>query len=161
MSFVAWLSASAPGQFLLTMLVAMVPVIELRGAIPFGVALGLGHWPALLASVIGNLIPVPFILLFIRRIFQLIRRHIPKLDHMVTRLETRAHTKGQLVRKYAFLGLFVLVAIPLPGTGAWTGSLVAAILDIRMKKALPAIAAGVLAAGVLVSIITFGVTALV
>ena len=138
---------------------SMVPVIELRGAIPFGVAQGLGLWQAIIISVLGNLLPVPFIILFIRKIFAWLRKISPKLNALVTKLEQRAEGKSEKVLKYAFWGLFLLVAIPLPGTGAWTGSLVAAMLDMRLKKAFPAIALGVIAAGVIVSVITYGVTA--
>ncbi len=113
-------------DILLTFLVAMVPVVELRGAIPFGVVRGLNLWTAIIASVLGNLVPVPFIILFIRRIFAWMRAHMPKLDGLVTRMEKKAEKNRATVEKYAFWGLAILVAIPLPGTGAWTGALVAA-----------------------------------
>ena len=144
------------GNLLLTLLVATVPVLELRGAIPFGVSRGLTIWEAIGASVAGNLLPVPFIILFIRRIFAWMRRNMPRLDGMVTRLENRAEKKKDFVRRYAFWGLVVLVAIPLPGTGAWTGALVAALMRIRLKRAFPAIAVGVVIAAVIVSVITYG-----
>lgn len=134
----------------------MLPVVELRGGIPFGLALGLGHWDALLASIVGNLIPVPFLILFIRRIFLWLRDKSSKLDHMVAKLETRARRKGEIVQKYELLGLCILVAIPLPGTGAWTGALVAAILDIRLKTGFFAITLGVVIAGFLVSAVSYG-----
>ena len=154
-----WLTENPVGEFVFTMLVSMVPVIELRGGIPFGVAQGLGLWPAFLASVIGNMIPVPFIVVYIRRIFQWMRRHMPKLDRLVDKLEKKAHLKGKTVTKYKYLGLCILVAIPLPGTGAWTGALVAAFLDMPLRKAIPTIFIGVLIAGAAVSALTFGVTA--
>ena len=146
------------GNLLLTFLVAMVPVLELRGAIPFGVARGLTIWEAIGAAVLGNLLPVPFIILFIRNIFAWMRRRLPRLDGLVTGLEKRAESKQDTVRRYAFWGLVILVAIPLPGTGAWTGALVAALMDIRLKKAFPAIAVGVAIAAVIVSVITYGAT---
>lgn len=151
---------SASGEFFYTMLMSMVPVVELRGGIPFGVALGLDIWPAYLAAVIGNMLPVPFIIIFIRRIFQWMRVHMPRLGSLVDKLEKKAHLKGRMVTKYKYLGLMIFVAIPLPGTGAWTGSLAAAFLDMRLRKALPSVFAGVLIAGVLIAAITFGVTAL-
>lgn len=138
-------------DILLTFLVAMVPVVELRGAIPFGVVRGLNIWTAILASVLGNLVPVPFIILFIRRIFAWMRAHMPKLDGLVTRMEKKAEKNRAAVEKYAFWGLAILVAIPLPGTGAWTGALVAAMMEMRLKRAFPAIAIGVVIAGVIVS----------
>ena len=129
-------------DILLTFLVAMVPVVELRGAIPFGVVRGLNIWTAILASVLGNLVPVPFIILFIRRIFAWMRAHMPKLDGLVTRMEKKAEKNRAAVEKYAFWGLAILVAIPLPGTGAWTGALVAAMMEMRLKRAFPAFVAG-------------------
>lgn len=138
-----------------TFLMAMTPVVELRGAIPFGLACGLPVPAAFLAAVLGNLFPVPFILLLLRRVFAWLRR-FPWLGERVDALERRAHLKGRTVRKYRILGLILLVAVPLPGTGAWTGTLVADVLDIRARDALPAIAVGVLAAGVIVTALSCG-----
>ena len=155
-----WLTDTNAGRFLFTILISMVPVIELRGGIPFGVALGLDHWTAFLAAVIGNLIPIPFIVVYIRRIFHWMRRHLPRLDHLVDKLEAKAHLKGRKVTRFKYLGLCIFVAIPLPGTGGWTGALVAAFLDMRLRSALPAIALGVLIAGFLVTGLTYGFTSL-
>lgn len=139
-----------------TLLMAVVPVVELRGALPYGMACGLPVWAAYIAAVLGNLLPVPFLLLLLRRVFALLRR-FPWLGERVDALERRAHLKGRKVRKYRLLGLVLLVAVPLPGTGAWTGALVADVLDIRARHALPAIAAGVLIAGGLVAAASCGV----
>lgn len=147
-------------DILLTFLVAMVPVVELRGAIPFGVVRGLNLWTAIIASVLGNLVPVPFIILFIRRIFAWMRAHMPKLDGLVTHMEKKAEKNRAAVEKYAFWGLAILVAIPLPGTGAWTGALVAAMMEMRLKRAFPAIVIGVVIAGVIVSVVTYGAQAI-
>lgn len=144
----------------LTFLVSMVPVIELRGAIPIGVGYGLNFWVAIVVSLIGNLVPVPFIIIFIKKIFALLRKWSPKLDRVVTALENRAEKKSDVVQRYAFWGLFILVAIPLPGTGAWTGALVAAMLDMKLSRAFPAIALGVVGAAVIVSFVTYGAGAL-
>ncbi len=146
------------GNLLLTFLVATVPVIELRGAIPFGVARGLGIWTAIAVSVLGNLLPVPFIVLFIRNVFSWLRKRHARLNDLVNRLEARAEGKEETVRRYAFWGLVLLVAIPLPGTGAWTGALVAAMMRMPLRKAFPAIAVGVVIAAVVVSVITYGAT---
>ena len=148
------------GEFTLTMLVSMIPVVELRGGIPFGVASGLPVWAAFIAAVIGNLIPVPFIIVYIRRIFQWMRQKMPRLNRLVDRLERKAHLKGQKVTKFKYLGLMLFVAVPLPGTGAWTGSLAAAFLDMPLRKALPSVIVGVLTAGMAISILTYGVTSL-
>ena len=148
---------SVLGKLAMTFLMAMVPVVELRGAIPLGVAAGLPPAVAAVTAMAGNLTPVPCILLLLRRVFALMRKSAwlgPKVD----RLERRAHLKGRKVRKYRTLGLVLLVAIPLPGTGAWT--LVADVLDIRMWVALPAIAAGVVIAGCITTAVTCGVAGL-
>ena len=148
-------------KYILTFLMSMVPVIELRGAVPFGVGMDLPLLPVLIVSVVGNMLPVPFIALFIRRIFGFLRRRSRRLDALVTKIEDRARKKARKIKKYETLGLFVLVAIPLPGTGAWTGALVGALLNIRLKWLLPAIFAGVVTAGVIMSILTYGAGALI
>ena len=151
---------SLPGKLLMTLLISMVPVLELRGALPIATANGLNFWAAIVVSIIGNLIPVPFILIFIRKIFDWMKRHSKTLGRLVARFEARAAKKSGTVEKYEFWGLVVLVAIPLPGTGAWTGALVAAMLDMRVKKAFPAIACGVLIAGAIVAFVTYGAGAI-
>lgn len=161
MELMQWLTDTMAGEFTLTMLVSMIPVVELRGGIPFGVAAGLPVWAAFLAAVIGNLIPVPFIIVYIRRIFQWMRRHMPRLNSLVDKLERKAHLKGQRVTKYKYLGLMLFVAIPLPGTGAWTGSLAAAFLDMPLRKAIPSVIMGVLIAGMAISILSYGVVSLI
>jgi uncharacterized membrane protein len=148
-------------KYILTFLMSMVPVIELRGAVPFGVGMDLPLLPVLIVSVVGNMLPVPFIALFIRRIFAFLRRRSLRLDALVTRIEDRARKKARKIKKYETLGLFILVAIPLPGTGAWTGALVGALLNIRLKWLLPAVFAGVVTAGVIMSILTYGAGALI
>lgn len=160
MDIMQWLTQGPVGEFCFTILVSMIPVVELRGGIPFGVTLGLPVWAAYLAAVIGNMLPVPFILVYIRRIFQWMRRHMPRLNSLVDALERKAHLKGRTVTKYKYLGLLLFVAIPLPGTGAWTGSLAAAFLDMPLRKAIPSVFAGVLVAGVSISALTFGVASL-
>lgn len=143
----------------MTFLVGMTPVLELRGAIPLGVAAGLPPLTACAAAILGNIVPVPFIMLLVRRVFRWLRKTAflgPKIDW----LERRAHLKGRLVRRYRLPGLLLLVAVPLPGTGAWTGALVATLLDIRLRHAFLAIAAGVVIAGVLITLLTVGVAGL-
>ena len=144
------------GKLLLTFGTAMVPVIELRGAIPVGVAAGLPPAVACVTAILGNLVPVPFIMLLVRRIFDWLR-DTRFFGPKIAWLERRAHLKGRLVRKYRLLGLVILVGIPLPGTGGWTGALVAALLDIRLRTALPAILLGLLIAGGITTAVTLGV----
>lgn len=149
------LLASLPDE-LYVFLCSMVPIIELRGAIPIGAALGLPVYVNYIISVIGNIIPVPFILLFIRAILQWMKK-VPKLNKIAIWVEEKAEKNKSKVLKYATFGLFVFVAVPLPGTGAWTGALVAAMLDMRMKRAFPAILFGVMCAGVIMSLASYGV----
>ena len=144
---------------LLTFGTAMVPVLELRGAIPVGVAAGLSPAVACVVSVLGNMVPVPFILLLIRRIFDWLRG-TRLFGPKIAWLERRAHLKGRTVTKYKYLGLMIFVAIPLPGTGGWTGALIAAFLDMRLKKAIPSIFGGVLIAGFLITGLTYGFTSI-
>ena len=144
------------GEFMFTLLVSMIPVVELRGGIPFGVVtLGLPYPVAFVAAVIGNILPAPFIIVYIRRIFQWMRLRLPRLDGMVDALERKAHLKGRLVNKYKYLGLLLFVGIPLPGTGAWTGALAAAFLDMPLRKAIPSIVLGVILAGCIMTALTF------
>ena len=147
------------GKCLTVFAMAMVPVVELRGAIPLGVAQGLPPLLVYLMAVLGNMVPVPFIILLVRRVFDWLRRGSfwgPK----IVALESRAHLKGRVVRKYRLPGLIILVAIPLPGTGAWTGALVAALFDIRLRSAVPAILLGVLIAGGIMLAVSLGLVAL-
>jgi len=147
------LTSTPLGQALMTALVSMLPVVEIRGGLPYGVSLGLPWYFSLAAAIVGNMLPVPLIILFARPFFNWLRRKT-KLGELIGRLEKRAFKKAETVRRYELLGLFILVAIPLPGTGAWTGSLVASLLDIRLKRAFPVIFLGVVAAGIAVSLIT-------
>lgn len=146
------------GEALTTLIVSMLPVVELRGAIPVGVGLGLQVWQAALISVIGNMLPVPFIIAFIRTIMDWLREKSDRARKFVAWLEKKGTgQKAQRVRQVQFWGLMLFVAVPLPGTGAWTGALVAALLNMRMKRALPPILMGVLVAGLIISLATAGV----
>ena len=144
------------GKLLMTFGTAMIPVIELRGAIPVGIAAGLPPAVSCVIAILGNLLPVPFIMLLTRRVFNWLR-DTRFFGTKIVWLERRAHLKGRIVRKYRLAGLFVLVAIPLPGTGAWTGALVASLLDIRLRTALPAILLGLVVAGGITTAVTMGV----
>lgn len=155
-----FLMQSDTGKILMTFFLSMVPVLELRGALPIGVANGLNIWLVIIVTIIGNLVPVPFIIIFIRKIFAWMRSKSERLNRLVSKLEQKAAKNSALVSKYEMFGLCLLVAIPLPGTGAWTGALVAAMLDMRLKKAFPTIALGVAIAAVIVAFITYGAGAL-
>ena len=140
-----------------TFLMAMVPIIALRGAIPYGAGIaGLPIWQAALIAVLGNLLPVPFLVVFTRDVFALMRKKSDKLNSIVLRMERKADKNKDVVLRYEFWGLVILVAIPLPGTGAWTGALVAAMMDMQLKRAFPAIALGVVVAAFIVTWVTYG-----
>ena len=149
------------GSLLMTLLIAMTPVLELRAAIPAGVIAGLDLRLVVITAIIGNLIPIPFIIVFIRRIFKWMQTKSERLAQLVKRMEEKADRKKDKVLKYEFWGLMLFVAIPLPGTGAWTGALIAAMLDMQLKRAFPAIAAGVVIAAFIVTVATYGVASLV
>ncbi len=143
-------------DILKTLFIGMLPVLEIRGAIPVGVAAGLDPWSAFFVGFVGNMLPVPFLILLTRKMIEWMKKH-HILDKLTSFLERKGSQKAQTVQKYSFWGLFILVAIPLPGTGAWTGALVASLLDMRLKRALPAIAMGVIVAGLIVLLATYGV----
>ena len=151
-------------HYLIVFLISMVPLIELRGAIPYGLALAeqFALSPLLIytVAIIGNCLPVPFILLFIRKILAWMQASRVELFRKTANYVIEKGKKGfERVQKYATVGLFLFVAIPLPGTGAWTGSLIAALLDMKKSRALFSIVLGVLTAGVIMSLITGGILA--
>ena len=152
-----WLTGTDIGKMCATFFLSMLPVGELRAGLPYGIALGLEYPLALMAALLGNMIPVPFIIVYIKRIFEWMRKHMPRMNALVTKLENRAHLKGETVEKYGHWGLLIFVAIPLPGTGAWTGALIAALLNIRTSKAVPVILIGVCIAAAIMTLITYGV----
>lgn len=148
------------GKYLATFIISMIPVIELRGAIPIGVGLGLTHVEAMVISVIGNMLPVPFIILFIRPIFKWMTKHSERLGRLAKRLEAKAEGKWGRIHRFQFFALTLFVAIPLPGTGAWTGALIAAVMNMRLRNALPSVLLGVVIAGILVTGLTYGFTSI-
>lgn len=152
-----WLTSTDIGKMCATFFISMLPVGELRAGLPYGIAQGLEYPLALMAALLGNMIPVPFIIVYIKRIFEWMRKHMPRMNALVTKIENRAHLKGETVEKYGHWGLLLFVAIPLPGTGAWTGALIAALLNIRTSKAVPVILIGVCIAAAIMTLITYGV----
>ena len=152
-----WLTGTDIGKMCATFFLSMLPVGELRAGLPYGIAQGLEYPLALMAALLGNMIPVPFIIVYIKRIFEWMRKHMPRMNALVTKIENRAHLKGETVEKYGHWGLLLFVAIPLPGTGAWTGALIAALLNIRTSKAVPVILIGVCIAAAIMTLITYGV----
>ena len=144
--------------YLIVFLISMVPLIELRGAIPYGLAVGLDPFFTYALAIVGNCLPVPFILFFIRKILSWMQASRVRFFNRVATFVIEKGQRGfRKVQKYAVFGLYLFVAIPLPGTGAWTGALIASLLDMKKRYAFPSIFLGVLTAGVIMSLITGGV----
>ncbi|MGM9665236.1 MAG: COG2426 family protein [Eubacteriales bacterium] len=140
---------------------SMIPIIELRGAIPMGAAFSLPWWQTYIISVIGNMIPVPFILLFIKKIIRWMSNSKVKFFNKTAGFLMRKVEKNrERIEKYSFFGVCLFVAIPLPATGAWTGSLVAAMIDMKFWKAVLSAFIGVLVAGVIMTLISYGIAAI-
>ena len=138
-----------------TVVVAMLPIFELRGAIPLALGLGLDPWQAYCLAVAGNIIPVIPLLLFLGPVSEYLRQ-FPIWDRFFTWLFARTRRRSDLVEKLEVLGLMLFVAVPLPVTGAWTGTAAAFIFDIPFKHALPAIIVGVMIAGAVVTMASLG-----
>ena len=139
-------------------IVSMFPIVELRGAIPLGAAMGMNIFECYFLSVLGNLIPIPFILVFIKKIIEWMSKSKIKLFNKVAnKLINKAEKRSGKVDKYSLWGLFAFVAIPLPGTGGWTGALIAALMGMRFKKSFFSILGGILVAGVIMSLASYGV----
>lgn len=140
---------------LIVFAISMLPILELRGGMIAASLLNVGFLEAFIICYVGNILPIPFILLFIRKIFNFLKRfkHSRKL---VEKLESSSMRKSEKVKKNSKWGLFTFVAIPLPGTGGWTGALIAALLDMRIKISFPVIALGVLAANVIMAVFSYG-----
>ncbi len=141
---------------LIAFVVSLCPVLECRGGMIAARLMEIPFIKAFLICYLGNMLPIPFIILFIRKIFEFLRR-FKFFSKIVEKLEAKTEKNKEKVLKYEAWGLLLFVAIPLPGTGGWTGALMAALLDIRMKKSLPIIALGVLIAGFIMSALTYGI----
>mgnify|MGYP006055217983 CR=1 FL=1 len=146
------------GREIIAFLLSMLPIIELRGGIIAGRALGLDPIPTFIICYIGNILPVPFILWLIKGIINWMREsNINLLRKFVKWLDKKVNDKKGQIEKYGFWGLVLFVGIPLPGTGAWTGCLIAAMLDMDKKKSFLAAAIGVVMAGIIMSILSIGI----
>ena len=145
---------------LIIFIISLFPVLELRGGMIAASILGLDLIPSFIICYIANMIPIPFILLFIRKIFQFLRDK-PFFGKVIEKLEIRSMRKSDTIQKYGKWGLLLFVAIPLPGTGGWTGALIAALLDMRIRTSTWVIAVGVFIAGVIMSVVSYGIPALV
>ena len=149
------------GEKLCVLFCSMIPIIELRGAIPMGAIFGMPWWQSYILSVIGNMLPVPIILLFVKAVLNFMARSNVKLFNKVADfLFKRVDKRRGKIEKYSFWGVCLFVAVPLPVTGAWTGSLVAAMIDMKFWKALLSCLLGVMIAGVVMTLVSYGVIAI-
>lgn len=140
---------------LYTFALSMVPIVELRGALILGFGLSLPWYVNLPICILGNMLPIPFILLFIRRILNWMK-NVKCLDKIALWVEKVGQKRSGKVTKYELLGLFLFVAIPLPGTGAWMGALISSLLEMRIKHSLISIFLGVICAGTLITVALYG-----
>ena len=155
-SLVQWITEfmqGVPGEFV-TFFISLLPILELRGGLVAAALLGVPYLTALWISVLGNMLPVPFVLWLITPIFNWLKKG--PFKNLVEKIEKRSMGKSDKIQKYEFWGLVLFVGIPLPGTGAWTGTLIASMLGIKVKKAFPAIALGVCLAAAIMSFFTYG-----
>ena len=152
-AFIISIFGANAGKVIGIFLISLLPVIELRGSIPVGYYQGLPWYTNMITSIIGNLLPVPFILLFVVKVFEFMK----KRNIMVGFIEKRAMSRSDSIANKEFIGLMLFVAIPLPGTGAWTGALIAALLQFNRKKSFMYICIGVLIAASLVTLGVYGV----
>ena len=157
-SLVNFFNGTIPGE-LTVFLLSMMPIVELRGGILAAKLLGLEMLPAFLICLVGTLLPVPFILLFINKIFDWMRN--TRFVKLVDRLEEKGRSKFDKINRFKSIGLIIFVAIPLPGTGAWTGSLAAALMKMPFKTAFASVAIGTLIADVIMCLLSYGVLGMV
>ena len=158
-SLVTWFAATL-GPYIsekaVVFLISMMPLLELRGGLLASSLLKVSAVQAIPICIIGNILPIPFILLFIKKIFQWMKK-VKCFRGLIIKLENRAMGRSDKIQQYEFWGLVAFVGIPLPGTGAWTGALIAALLGIRFRKAFPAIVIGVCLAACIMTIISYGI----
>ena len=155
-AFIISIFGANAGKVIGIFLISLLPVIELRGSIPVGYYQGLPWYTNMITSIIGNLLPVPFILLFVVKVFEFMKKRNIMVG-FIEKIEKRAMSRSESIANKEFLGLMLFVAIPFPGTGAWTGALIAALLQFDRKKSFVYIFIGVLIAASLVTLGVYGV----
>jgi len=153
-SIVDLFSGTIPKE-LIIFLVSMIPLLELRGSILAAGFMDVSFFPTYISAVVGNMLPIPFILIFISKILEWMKK-TKIFGKLAVKLENKALSKREQIDKYGYFGLFLFVAIPLPGTGAWTGALLAVLLKMKPLKALLSILLGVMTAGLVMSLLAFG-----
>ena len=162
-SVIAFFEAMQYGRHAAVFLLSMFPGIGLSLMIPVGVGLGLPVLTSAGLSILGNTLPVPIIIIFVSKVFGWMRKKSARLGRISDKFEAKAQKYGGRLQRGEFIGLFIFVAVPIPfipGTGAWTGALIAGVLGVRLKTAVPAIALGTLVSGFIVAVVTFGFASL-
>jgi len=145
---------------LVVFIVSLFPILECRGALIAASALRVNMWLAIPISIIGNLVPIPFIFLFIEKIFEWLKVETKRIGKLIMKIENKAMSKSEKVTKYKRFGLLLFVGIPLPGTGAWTGALIAVLLKLKLKDSVICIFLGVLMATAIMALVSYGIPAL-
>lgn len=140
----------------MTLLISAVPILEQKAAIPYGVIQGIGFWEVYFLTLVGAILPSPFIIVFVNKIFELLKK-VSWMRPMIEWIESRTMKKGKNIVRYELFGLFLFVAIPIPGTGVWTGSLAAALLHLEFKKAIVTVFFGAAVSGLIIAILSYGV----
>ena len=151
---VSWLQEHNIPEWLIPFVISLFPILELRGGIIAASLLNIPFLQAVGICILGNIIPIPFILLFIKQIFKFMKKH-NILKRFIEKLEEKSYNRSDAMKKGEFFGLLLFVGIPLPGTGGWTGALIAALLNIDLKKSVPAIFLGILLAAAIMSVICY------
>ncbi len=154
-AFGAW-AGTLLGKYLIIFVISMLPILELRGGLIASRLLDLPMWQSFGVCFLGNILPIPFILWFITPLFDRLKKR-KKIGKIVLKLENKAKSKKEQIENLKYIGLFLFVGIPLPGTGAWTGCLIAAILGLNKKKSLLAAIGGVILAGIIMLIVSYGI----
>ena len=154
------LTAIAYGREILVFVISLMPILELRGGLLAAALLGLDPLPSYIISIIGNILPVPFILLLITKILAWMRNSKVKLFNKIANwLDEKVEKHKGQIEKFGYLGVVLFVGIPLPGTGAWTGSLIASVLNMDKKKTFAAVLVGIVMASIIMMILSFGIVA--
>jgi len=144
------------GKEVIVFIISMLPILELRGGLIAATLLELDFIPGYIISIIGNILPIPIVLLFLEKIFNFLKK-FKKAEKIVTKFENKVLSKKEKIDKYGYLGLLLFVGIPLPGTGAWTGSALAVLLHLDRKKSFIYILLGVILASIIMSIFSYGI----
>lgn len=140
----------------MAIIIAAIPILEQKAAIPYGIIQGIGFWEVYILTLIGAILPCPIIILFVNKSFEILKK-IRWIRPIIEWIENRTMKKSESIVKYELLGLFIFVAIPLPGTGVWTGSLAASLLHLEFKKAFLAVSSGAAVSGLIIAILSYGV----